>query len=665
MIRLGAWSCLAATYAFIVTSSVQGQTLDPKAVAQQVATQGQAQVAGTVTNQASPAQVPGYQGTDIAQSQYLDNPSQLAGDGATVAASSQPYQIVVDPARAQYTGAPAALANAKIVEANPRSFTGTGVSAGASQGTCIQLPASPPSQTVYYDSCEIGQAETDQAVTCNVGWNNQVSVTHKYTCSTTTIDERVVTCRTPDGRFCTNETVTYVPFITGHPGNASISSGTGSVSSCTSLAASAQCSKTSSTIVRGVSSAPELISDFVSGATMDRETDTYSCSAVVTPMAAQNENDTVAVFTGRAFGSANWTIANPATVDDGSTSTYSGSTIENSDCQAKTAGLTCEPPTQVCTDASPTTRTIDGVPVEHDCWQWQATYQCATLTPANSCATIQARGSCSFDHEQCLDDPQVGDCKVKSEVYKCTTPNAAQNPGVQTCGGDVYCLDGSCTQLPTSPTPDIANALVAINAMGDATKQFDPNALTIFDGTATGCHKPLFGLVNCCAGKVSGMLTAASSAVALAGILTGSYTFLLSMVTQFLVLFLCSQQEMLLDVEDRMGLCTYVGEYCSQKALFVCTTKRLTYCCYQSELARVIQEQGRAQLGLNFGTPQNPNCSGFTVAQFSQLDLSKMDFSEVFSNFTSAVSLPSSLQTSAQIQSQVQQYYQNAGVGKP
>jgi len=197
--------------------------------------------------------------------------------------------------------------------------------------------------------------------------------------------------------------------------------------------------------------------------------------------------------------------------------------------------------------------------------------------------------------------------------------------------------------------------------MGDATSQFDPNALTIFNGTSTGCHKPLFGLVNCCAGKVSGMLTAASSAIALAGILTGNYGFLLSMVTQLLVTFLCSQQEMLLDVEDRMGLCHYVGEYCSQKALFVCTTERMSYCCYQSELARVIQEQGRAQLGMDFGTAQTPSCGGFTVAQFSQLDLSKMDFSEVYANFTSAVSLPSSLQTSAQIQTAVQQYYQNAG----
>jgi conjugal transfer mating pair stabilization protein TraN len=374
----------------------------------------------------------------------------------------------------------------------------------------------------------------------------------------------------------------------------------------------------------------------------------------------QDETDGFSIFNGRSFGHVNWQISTPATADNGTTSTYSGSTIDDSNCQKKIAGLTCDPPTQVCSDASPTTRTIDGVAVEHDCWQWQATYQCATLVPGNSCATIKARGSCTFDHEQCLDNPQVGACQVESEIYKCTTPNPTQNPGVLTCGGDVYCLDGSCTQLPTSPSPDIANALVAINAMGDATKQLNTTNLTIFDGTATGCHKPLFGLVNCCAGKVSGMLTAASSAVALAGILTGNYAFLLGMVTQFLVIFLCSQAEMLLDVEDRMGLCSYIGEYCSQKALFVCTTKRLTYCCFQSKLARVIQEQGRAQLAKNFGTPQNPDCSGFTIAEFQKLDLSKMDFSEVFSDLTSAVSLPASLQTSTQIQQKVQQFYSQA-----
>jgi conjugal transfer mating pair stabilization protein TraN len=202
-----------------------------------------------------------------------------------------------------------------------------------------------------------------------------------------------------------------------------------------------------------------------------------------------------------------------------------------------------------------------------------------------------------------------------------------------------------------------------MNAMKDADQQFDANNLTIFDGDATGCHKPLFGLVNCCAGKVSGLLTGAAAASAAIGLASGNPAMLLGLVTQFLPLFMCSSEEMQLDVKDRMGLCHYVGEYCSEKALFVCTTMRKSYCCYQSKLARVIQEQGRAQLGLDFGSPQSPTCTGFTVDQFSKLDLSKMDFSEVFADFTSAVSLPASLQTSAQIQQKVQAYYQTHGQG--
>ncbi len=349
----------------------------------------------------------------------------------------------------------------------------------------------------------------------------------------------------------------------------------------------------------------------------------------------------------------------------------SGTTVSGTNCIATVAasssggagGMTCMPPTEVCVDSSPATRTVAGVQVTHDCWQWQATYNCGTLSSANDCSTLQSKSNCSFDHEVCLDDPQNGPCQVKSEVYKCTTPAASTGSPTYSCSGDVYCLDGSCTQLPRDPSPDLAKALVAMNAMNDAKSQFNAQALTIFAGNATGCHKPLFGLVNCCAGKVSGLLTGASAGLALAGLLSGNYAFLLGMVTQFLVLFLCSREEMLLDVKDRLGLCHYVGEYCSSHFLFVCSTERKTYCCYQSKLARVIQEQGRAQLGLDFGNAKSPNCAGFTVDQFSHLDLSKMDFSEVFADFTSAVSLPNSLQTSTEIQQKVQSYYQTHGPG--
>jgi conjugal transfer mating pair stabilization protein TraN len=313
-------------------------------------------------------------------------------------------------------------------------------------------------------------------------------------------------------------------------------------------------------------------------------------------------------------------------------------------------GLTCQTPTEVCSDAAPATRTEDGTSVTHSCWQWTDSYQCATLTPQNNCATLQANTACKFDHESCLD----ANCYDKSEVYLCTVPASGASQSVTTaCTGGIYCVDGSCNQIPQTASPDFQSALVAINSMGDATNQLDPNALTIFGGQSTGCHKPVFGLVNCCAGKSSGLLSFAVGAAALAA----GGSVLLGLVTQFLVLFLCSQSEMELDVQDRMGVCHYVGEYCSEKLLFVCATLRHTYCCFQTKLARVIQEQGRQQLNKSWGTPDGPDCTGFTVAEFAQLDLSKMDFSEVYADLTSAVSVPSNLQTATQIQSQVQAYF--------
>ncbi|MGL1161894.1 conjugal transfer protein TraN, partial [Vibrio parahaemolyticus] len=49
------------------------------------------------------------------------------------------------------------------------------------------------------------------------------------------------------------------------------------------------------------------------------------------------------------------------------------------------------------------------------------------------------------------------------------------------------------------------------------------------------------------------------------GLASGNYAMLLSLATQFLALFMCSSEEIQLDVKDRMGLCHYVGEYCSEK----------------------------------------------------------------------------------------------------
>lgn len=622
--------------ALLASSALRAQTIDPKAAAGDVANGLQSSVTSVVTNPNAPSSIPGFGGTDLPQSAYLSDPKGLAGAGAVGTVTSQPYAIVTNPNRGSFDPASLGLASARTVEANPQAYTG--VSSSSSAGGCQPLPTTSGGNSTYFDSCQVGSSESDSSFTCSIGWAAPATTGYRYACHTTQ----------------------WVGLLHGLPD----ANQTGLATDCGGFASQSSCSLTSTNRQRIPLYSIDGANAEVSLTEMEK---VYTCANQINygtgPWGMTCVSQPAGCFVPPALttasGTAGSTYLGPAT-------SQGGSGLDDSDCQSKltaatASGATCLPPTQVCVDSSPATRTVNGVSVTHDCWQWQATYQCGALSPANNCAALAAKPNCSFDHSLCLDDPQVGACQVTSNVYKCTTPNPNPAPGGYACSGGISCLDGSCKTLPTSPTPDLSHALVAINAMGDATSQFNPDNLTIFNGTATGCHKPLFGLVNCCAGKVSGMLSAGSSAAALAGILTGNYAFVLTMVTQFLVTFLCSPQEMLLDVEDRMGLCHYVGEFCSQKALFICTTERLSYCCYQSELARVIQEQGRTQLGLDFGSPQNPNCTGFTVAQFSELDLSKMNFSEVYANFTSAVSVPASLQTSTQIQASIQRYYQNAG----
>jgi conjugal transfer mating pair stabilization protein TraN len=49
-------------------------------------------------------------------------------------------------------------------------------------------------------------------------------------------------------------------------------------------------------------------------------------------------------------------------------------------------------------------------------------------------------------------------------------------------------------------------------------------------------------------------------------------------------------------------------------------------------LARIVNEQGRVQIGKGWGGAQSPDCSGFTVAQLQTLDFAAMDLSEFYAS---------------------------------
>ncbi|MDF4961936.1 conjugal transfer protein TraN, partial [Vibrio parahaemolyticus] len=86
--------------------------------------------------------------------------------------------------------------------------------------------------------------------------------------------------------------------------------------------------------------------------------------------------------------------------------------------------------------------------------------------------------------------------------------------------------------------------------------------------------------------------------------------------------------EFTMNAKRALKNCTYVGSYCKSKVLGACIEKREAYCCFNSPLSRIIQEQVRPQLGQNFGDPKNPQCEGIPLDKIAEIDWSKINLDE-------------------------------------
>lgn len=118
----------------------------------------------------------------------------------------------------------------------------------------------------------------------------------------------------------------------------------------------------------------------------------------------------------------------------------------------------------------------------------------------------------------------------------------------------------------------------------------------------------------------------------------------------------CDPNEAKTQLRLGAGLCYHVGSYCSTKILGACATVRQSYCCFNSKLARIVQEQGRPQLGKDWGDVKSPDCAGFTTDEVSALDFSKMDLSEFVADVT-ARATPDGDQLAASAVARVNEFY--------
>jgi conjugal transfer mating pair stabilization protein TraN len=231
--------------------------------------------------------------------------------------------------------------------------------------------------------------------------------------------------------------------------------------------------------------------------------------------------------------------------------------------------------------------------------------------------------------------------------------------------------DGMATWYLAKGIDALSGAAEAAAKTGKAVEGFSPSislyGLTFsFGGAPTGFS--FFGLSSPLGGAIP--LDSLNSVFGFTGG-TGFYfdptSFAISIGMMIISdLLSCDQQEQILAMRRGQNLCHEIGTYCSSKIkigpIKICIEKTKSYCCYNSRLARIINEQGRAQIGKGWGSAESPNCSGFTQSEFAAIDFSRIDLSEFMSEVMANVSMPNiqgmTQNTQGVVQQKMQNYYQ-------
>jgi conjugal transfer mating pair stabilization protein TraN len=402
--------------------------------------------------------------------------------------------------------------------------------------------------------------------------------------------------------------------------------------------------------------------------------------------------------------------------------------IDESQCADEKANGTCTLAEHKCTEAGGT-RNIDGLDVTKDCWAWEDNYTCLG-NRKNSCEELEAKGCKKQASSTCVEKITNGTCQVWDVEYLCTTPGTTTT--TEDCSNKGFCLEGKCFDSSNPPDADFAKAIAGMEVAREAGqylssdmqifKGVDERCSIKLSGLKNCCkskggaksnqtmmlamsggkalldysfQKGSAYMYDFMFSKGNSWMTQKAvdawasgawnpnptSSMSLYG-LTVSYTsgagfafafdpysFALQVGIYLLMQFLsCTEDEAYLQMKRGSNLCHYVGTYCSGKVLGYCYERKQSYCCFNSRLARIIQEQGRPQLGKDWGGGDSPNCSGFTPAELEKLDFGKMDLSEFMAEIMASVKVPDASTVSGLVQKQggivadkVQRYYQNGG----
>jgi conjugal transfer mating pair stabilization protein TraN len=276
---------------------------------------------------------------------------------------------------------------------------------------------------------------------------------------------------------------------------------------------------------------------------------------------------------------------------------------DNPDLFTATKGIEYTLIEQACVDASPS-KIINGKEVRRQCWKERLSY--LYQIPEDGDCDFLKQKNCEQIGQQCKQDSPFG-CIQWELTFKCFdsifrkyTTSMLQDEEV------------TVEYTPNQSFSEVAAKLAVFDeAKKDMEKSghIDVTKLEIFKGKKMQCSKSVADnlMYDCC--------------------------FRYAGLAKQMKLAKCTADEIGLAEMQENGLCYYVGSY-EEKVLDLWKSRdEHVFCCFSSKLARLVQEEGRDQLHLGWGTAEEPNCRGFTTDQLAKLNFAKMDLSEMASDF--------------------------------
>ena len=348
-----------------------------------------------------------------------------------------------------------------------------------------------------------------------------------------------------------------------------------------------------------------------------------------------------------------------------------------------------------CVDG-PATKDIDGDAVWRNCWRYETALSCASTAASNECTGLVAAGCTPVGTVCRQTDAATGTCQLAENTYSCPVApgtgvsvsncpanvfclqgscfnisapadadfaqsmsfmEAAREAGVyldtdtmQVFKGEANACrdrllknccyaDDAGAGMSNQSLFGVGSRLVFDVLMNADNRQFVIQGLqALLMGTGFSGSFTTYGVTV----AVNGTAVPAGSAVLYSGdsmvIAFDPWSLVIAIVIYVVMSMMsCSADEGKLAMKEGARLCHTVGTYCSSCLRLLgrcvsCLETSTGKCCFNSLLARLINEQGRQQIAKGWGAADTPDCSGFTVAQLQSLNFAAMDLREFYAS---------------------------------